>query len=86
MWSIDIPKEEIAAILKDRNVSTRQAILDYIDSVLYDHDLLDLEIELEEEHMVRCTKCGYWTDELTNQMCKDCNEQKIVQFDMRRTY
>jgi len=87
MWSIDIPKEEIAAILKDRNISVKQAILDYVDSELYTHDLLDMELQLEkEENIVRCIECGYWTDQLNNQTCKECNDSKIVAFDMRKSY
>jgi len=91
MWSIDIPKEEIAALLKDRNINVRQAVMEYVDSVLYEHDLLDLEIDLQtDENLVRCTICGYWTEEpLESQACSDCNESLTLRkFDlsMRTAY
>ena len=81
MYQINIPIDEIEAMVKDRNINIKHAILDYVDSIMYEHLLLEIENKLLENGLVRCSGCGYWQDsnkELFNFTCKDCREKESL--------
>ena len=74
MFPLDVPIDELKALVLNRDISLEHAVIEYIDSIIVENTVLDLEEELAKNNIARCVCCGYWTEIPKYEYCKRCEK------------